>query len=47
MRISDNVSNRVNFSPKYCSAVAEKAIMSPLVFMQHEATFLGSRYVLI
>ena len=36
MRKFDKVSARVNFSPRYHSAVAKKA-MKPLVFMYHEA----------
>ena len=38
---------KVEFSTKYCIAVAEKAMKS-LVFMHHEvmSTFLGSKNVL-
>ena len=36
MRISDKVTARLSFSPKYGRAVAENAI-KPFVFMNHEA----------
>ena len=47
MRKFDKVSARLGFSPKYCSAVAEKAIKS-LVFMYHESMsiFLRSKNLL-
>ena len=38
----------VNFSPKYCSAVAEKAMKHPVAFIYHEemSIFLGSKNAL-
>ena len=46
MRKFDKVIVRLNFSPKYCGAVAEN-MSKPYVFMYHEAMniFLGSKNV--
>ena len=43
----DKVSAKLSFSPKYCSAVAKKAIFKTSSFIYHEAIciFLGFKNV--